>query len=189
MIRRPQSGAPIPAGWFGALWDWISAIEARTRITGDHSTIAVDQTPAGTVIRSLQVPSSGGGSGGGSTYSGYFTVCRNADGILYVADGATWDGSTSQASAYYIMSELRTMQPQAVTTAGYVFLVLTDDGAGDTYPDAEIVTIGSLSAIPSDWTAFELIAEIRQTASGTLSAIQRWQNGTPRLPVYSTLCQ
>lgn len=188
MIRRPQSGAPIPSGWFGALWDWISAIDARTRITGDNATIAVDQTPVGSVIRSLQTPSSGGGSGG-SVYNGYFAVRRNADSVLYVADGATWDGSTSQASAYYIMGELRTMQPQAVAAAGYVFLALKDDGTGDTYPDAQIVTVGSLSAIPSDWIAFELIAEIKQTADGTLSAIQRWQSGTPRLPVYSTLCQ
>lgn len=121
---------------------------------------------------------------GSAKYNGYFTAKQTAESV-FIADGATWNGTTSQPSAYYVMNELRTIPAQAVSGIGFVFLVFQDNEQSETYPDATIEVVSDLNSIPETWTAYELIAEIQQGNK----VIQRWQNGTPRLPVYSTLCR
>lgn len=60
---RPESEAPVPAGWFGDLHDDIRSMIA----VGDGKTVFVDHLPTGQVIRVKLPPAvSGGGVSGGA---------------------------------------------------------------------------------------------------------------------------
>lgn len=84
---RPESEAPVPAGWFGDLHDDIRSMIA----SGDGKTVFVDHLPTGQVIRVKLPPavSGGGVSGGGSyEYTGYFKIIPAAEaGSVRIIDG------------------------------------------------------------------------------------------------------
>ena len=92
---RPESEAPVPAGWFGDLHDDIRSMIA----VGDGKTVFVDHLPTGQVIR-VKLPvavSAGGVSGGGSIGIGVVTTPPPAGGgpgayrkITLAADGS-WE--------------------------------------------------------------------------------------------------
>lgn len=88
-LQRPQSGASIPRGWFGRLYDEIVAC----RVRGDGRTIAAVRTPSGTVLSSIR---SGGKGGGGFSdeYKGQFKV-GVIGGELYIYDGARETSDTA----------------------------------------------------------------------------------------------
>lgn len=91
---RPESEAPVPAGWFGDLHDDIRSMIA----VGDGKTVFVDHLPTGQVIRVKLPPAvSGGGSGGGSIGIGVVSTPPPAGGgpgayrkITLAADGS-WE--------------------------------------------------------------------------------------------------
>lgn len=84
---RPESEAPVPAGWFGDLHDDIRSMIA----SGDGKTVFVDHLPTGQVIRVKLPPAGDGGgvSGGGSyEYTGYFKIIPAAEaGSVRIIDG------------------------------------------------------------------------------------------------------
>lgn len=84
---RPESEAPVPAGWFGDLHDDIRSMIA----SGDGKTVFVDHLPTGQVIRVKLPPAvSGGGVGGGGSYeyTGYFKIIPAAEaGSVRIIDG------------------------------------------------------------------------------------------------------
>ena len=67
-LIRPITGARIPTGWFGQLWDEIMS----NRVRGDGRTVAVIRTPTGAVITSIN--RGGSGIGGAGPSRGMFTI-------------------------------------------------------------------------------------------------------------------
>jgi len=116
-LQRPQSGAPIPRGWFGRLYDEIVAC----RVRGDGRTIAAVRTPSGTVLSAIRT-SVAGGQGAGDDYKGQFKVGMTGGG-LYIYDGAN---ETSDTAGVIFAGNRAQEFPRTLleTTEGDIYVIL-----------------------------------------------------------------
>lgn len=116
-LQRPQSGASIPRGWFGRLYDEIVAC----RVRGDGRTIAAVRTPSGTVLSAIRTSGSGG-QGAGDDYKGQFKVGMTGGG-LYIYDGAN---ETSDTAGVIFAGSRAQAFPKTLleTTDGDIYVVL-----------------------------------------------------------------
>lgn len=116
-LQRPQSGASIPRGWFGRLYDEIVAC----RVRGDGRTIAAVRTPSGTVLSAIRT-SRAGGQGASDDYKGQFKVGMTGGG-LYIYDGANETSDT--AGVIFAGSRAQEFPKTELTTIdGDIYVIL-----------------------------------------------------------------
>lgn len=162
---RPESEAPVPAGWFGDLHDDIRSMIA----VGDGKTVFVDHLPTGQVIRVKLPPAvSGGGSGGGSSgYNGYFKISDAGENKITVADGATGGASTCKVNNKVFSVPAWTSE--AITASKVVALKYTA-ASGEA---AASVAVELFDELPDDSDAAAYCQIGRVIVSGETRTIQQ----------------
>lgn len=166
---RPESEAPVPAGWFGDLHDDIRSMIA----VGDGKTVFVDHLPTGQVIRVKLPPavSGGGVSGGGNAgYNGYFKITDASEGDAFkvkVADGATGGASTCKVNNKVFSVPAWTSE--AITASKIVALKYTA-ASGEA---AATVAVELFDELPDDSDAAAYCQIGRVIVSGETRTIQQ----------------
>ncbi len=147
-LQRPQSGAPIPRGWFGRLYDEIVAC----RVRGDGRTIAAVRTPSGTVLSVIRT-----GNGGGAANGGMFTLRGIGDGKFEVIDTATRAmAGIAQINGSFYTCPVYQFEPTASVYVCLRYAIPQSGGAGDAVDFIESAELPQ----PDDNYAYGLIGRV-----------------------------